>query len=153
MCGALTPSCRYDNSTINFIGDKYCPDTECSSKLCLHKKILQFLGRSDYQGPKDASECQVRNNLFADKTNSFFLSFGSVVYIFEETPKTIQDVFEDFYCSGKYREKGESLGGSVTTPISIYGFGTSGAWWFVHKFHITRACKGDKNRQNTVFLC
>ena len=38
MCSALTPDCRYDNSTINLIGDVYCPNTKCLGKHCLHKK-------------------------------------------------------------------------------------------------------------------
>ena len=86
----------------------------CSGKLCLHKKTFQSLSRSDYQCPQCASVCQVRNNLFEDQTNSFFLSFGAGVYVFEESSKTIQDVIGDVYCLGKYcsnREECESLGG------------------------------------------
>ena len=30
MCSALTPGCRFDNSTILFLGDAYCPKTRCS---------------------------------------------------------------------------------------------------------------------------
>ena len=60
-----------------------------------------------------------------DQKISFFLSFGQGVYIFEESPKSIQDVIGDVYCPGEYcliREKCESLGGHVTTPRSIYPF-------------------------------
>ena len=73
---------------------------------------------------------------FEDQTNSFFLSFGQRVYIFEESPKSIQDVMADVCCPGKYcsnREKWDSLGGYATTPRSIYGCGNGGAWLFVHK--------------------
>ena len=73
---------------------------------------------------------------FEDQTNSFFLSRGQGVYIFEETPKSVQDVIGDVYCPGKYCsniEKCESLDGYVTTPRSIYGCGKCGAWLFVHK--------------------
>ena len=45
MCST---DCGYDNSTIVFIGDVYCPNTKCLGKLCLHKKTSQSLGRSDY---------------------------------------------------------------------------------------------------------
>ena len=68
--------------------------------------------------------CQVRNIPFEDQTNSFFLSFCPGVYIFEEKPKSIQDVIGDVYCPGEFclnREKCKSVGGYVTTPRSIYG--------------------------------
>ena len=106
--------CAYDNSAIIIIGDVYCPNSKCLRKLCLHKKTFQSLGRSVYQCPQCASVCQVRNIPLEDQTNSFFLSFGAGVYIFEESVKIIQDVIGDVYCPGKYclnREKCESFGG------------------------------------------
>ena len=118
----------------------YCPNTKCSDKLCLHKKTFQSLGRSDYQYPQSASVCQVRNIPFEEQTNSFFLSFGPGVSIFEESPKSIQDVIGDVYCPGKYcsnREKCKSIGDYVTTPRSIYGYDKCGAWLFVHKVRFT----------------
>ena len=36
-----------------------------------------------------------------DQTNSIFLSFSQGVYIYEESPKSIQDVIEDVFCPGK----------------------------------------------------
>ena len=74
MCSAsaFTPCRGYDNSTIILNGDVYCPNTKCSSKLCLHKKTFQSLGKSDSQCPQCASVCQVRNNRLEDQTNSFF---------------------------------------------------------------------------------
>ena len=154
MCRALNPDCGYDNSTIVLIGDLYFPNTKFSGKLCIHKKTFQSLGRSDYQCPQCAFVCQVHNFPFEDQTNSFFLSPGQVVYIFEETPKSVQDVVGDVYCPGKYcfnREKCESLDGYVTTPRSIYGCGKCGAWLFVHKVpfllqeHV-KTTKRDKTR-------
>ena len=73
---------------------------------------------------------------FEDESNSFFLSLGPGVYIFEESPKSVQDVNGDVYCPGKYcsnREKCESLGGYVTTPRSIHACGKCGAWLSVYK--------------------
>ena len=105
-------------------------------KLCLHIKIFQSLGRSNYQCPHCGSVCRVRNIPFEDQTNSSFLSLGQGVYIFEESPNSVQDVIGDVFCPGKYcssREKCESLGGYVTTPRSIYACGKCGAWPFVHK--------------------
>ena len=72
------------------------------------------------------------------RSNKVFLrSFAQGVYIFEGSPKSIQVVFGDVYCPGKYysnREKCEpSLDGYVTTPRSIFGCGKCGAWLFVHK--------------------
>ena len=154
MCGAFNPYCGYKNSSIGFIGDLYCPNTKCSGKLCLHKKTFQSLGRSDYQCPQRASVCQVRNCRFEDPTNSFFLSFGQGVYIFEEIPKSFQDVIGDVYCPGKYcfiRDKCESLDGYVRTPRSIFGCGKCGTWLFVHKVpfmlqeHV-KTTKTDKTR-------
>ena len=78
----------------------------------------------------------MRNIAFENQTNSFFLSFGQRVYFFEENPKSVQDIIGDVYCPGRCfsnREKWESLGGSVTTPRSIYSCGNCGAWLFVHK--------------------
>ena len=137
----LNPDCGYDNSTINLIGDEYCPNTKCLGKFCLHEKIFQSLGRSDYQCPQCASVCQVLSIPFEDqKKNLFFLSLGQGVYIFEQSLKWYRDVIGDMYCPGKYcfnREKCESLEGFVTTPRSIYGCGKCGAWFFVHKVPFT----------------
>ena len=124
MCSAFIPDCGYDNSVIILIGDVYCPNTKCLRNLCLHKKTFQSLGRSNYQCPQCASVCQVRNIPFEDQTNSFFLSFGLGVDIFEENPKSIQDVIGVVYCPGEYclnKKKCNSIGGYVTTPGSIYG--------------------------------
>ena len=136
MYSAFTSDCGNDKSTIILIEDVYCPNTKCLGKVCLHKKTFQPLCRSDYQCPQRASVCRVRNIPFEEQTSSFFLSFGQEVYIFEESPKSIQDVIGDVFCSGKScfnREKCESLGGYVTNPRSIYGCGKCGAWLFVHK--------------------
>ena len=154
MCTAFTPDCGYDKNTIILIGDVYCPNTKCSGKLCLHKKTFQSLGRSDYQCPECASVCQVRIILFEDQTNSSFLSLDQRVYIFEETPKLIQDFIRDVYCLRKYcsnREKCESLDGYVTTSRSIHACGNCGASLFVHKVlfmtqgHV-KSTKTDKTR-------
>ena len=96
----------------------------------------------------------MRNIPFADQTISFFLSFSQGVYVFEEIPKSIQDVIGDVYCGGKYcfnREKCESLHRYVSTPRSNYDCGKCGAWLFVHKDlfvlqeHV-KAAKTDKTR-------
>ena len=143
----------YDNSVIILIGDVYCPNEKCLGKLCLHKNTFQSLGRSDYQCSQCGSVYQVRNIPFEDQTNSF-LSFGARFYIFEENPKSIQDVIGDVYCPGEYclnREKCEAIGGYVTTPRSNYGCDNCGAWLFVHKVpfklqeHV-RTTKTDKTR-------
>ena len=84
--------------------------------------------------------CQVRNKLFEDQTNSFFLSFGQKVHIFEESPKPIQDIIGDVICPDKYcsnREKCENLDGFVTTPRSINGCVKCGAELFVDKVPFT----------------
>ena len=136
MCSTSTLDFGYDNSTIILIGYVYCANTKCSGKLCLPKKTFQSLGRSGYQCPQCASVCQVRNIPFEDQTNSFLLSFGQGVYIFEKSPKSIQDVIGDVFCPGKYcsnSEKCESLGGFVATPRSIYGCGKCRAWLFDHR--------------------
>ena len=101
--------------------------------------------------------CQLLNIPFEDQTNSFFLSLGQAVYIFEENPKSVQDVIGVVCSPGKHcskKEKCESLGGYVTTPRSIYACGKCGAWLFVHKvpFVLQEHIKTTKNRQNTFFL-
>ena len=157
MRSAFTPDCGYDKSTIIFIGDVYCPNTKCSGRLCLHKTTFHSLGRSDYQRPQCGSVCQVRNIPFEDQRNSFFLSLGQGVYIFEENPKSVQDVIGDNYCPGKNcfnREKCDSLGGYVTTPRYIYASGKCGAWLFVHKvpFLLREHVKTTKTEKNAFFL-
>ena len=157
MCNASSPDCGYDNKSFFLIGDVYCPNTKCLGKLCLHEKIFQSLGRSDYQWAQCASGCQVRDILFEEQTNSFFLSFGQGKYIFEERPKSIHDVIGDVYCPGKYccnREKSESLGGYVTTPRSICGCRKCGAWLFVHKvpFKLQEHLKTTKTDKTGFFF-
>ena len=102
----------------------------------MHKKTFQSLGRNDYQCPHCGSVCQVRNITFEDQTNSFFLSLGQGVYIFEESPKSVQNVNGDVYCPGKYcsnREKCEHFGAYVRTPRPIHACENCGASLFVHK--------------------
>ena len=94
MCSAFTPDCGYDNSTIILIGNVYCPNTKCSGRPCLHEKTFQSLGRSDYQCPQCGSVCQVRNIPFEDQRNSFFLSLGQGVYIFEGTQNQFKMLLE-----------------------------------------------------------
>ena len=140
MCSAFTPDCGYDKGPIILIGDVYCPNAKCLGKRCLHKKTFQSLGRRGCQCPQWVSVCQVRNIPLEDQTNSFFLSFGPGVYVFEENPKTFQDVIGDVYCAGEYclnREKCKSIGGYVTTPRSIYGCDNCRAWLFFHKAPFT----------------
>ena len=84
------------------------------------------------------------------------MSFGQCFYIFEESPKSIQDVIGDVYCPGKYcsnREKCESLGGYVTIPRSIYGCGKCGAWLFVQKisFLLQEQVKTKKKQTKHAF--
>ena len=72
--------------------------------------------------------------------NSFFLSLGQRVYIFEETRRSTQDLIGDVYCPSKYcsnRDKCESIGGYVTTLRYIHGCGNCGTWLFVHKVPFT----------------
>ena len=153
MCSTFTPDCGYDNSTFNLIRDVFCPNTKRSGELCRNKKT--FEDRSDYQCPQYASVLQVRNVHFEDQTISSFLSFCKGVYIFEKSPKSIQDLIGDVCCPGKYsfnREECESLDSyETTTPRSIYGCGNRGAWLFVHKVRFTsqehvKTIKTDKTR-------
>ena len=137
MCSAFTPDCGYDNSTIILIGDVFCPNTKCLGKICLYKKTFQSLGRSDYQCPQCGSVCQVRNILFEDQTNSFLLSLGQRLYTFEESKISSRYYWRCLLSwqvlFQQRREKCESIGGYITTPISIYGCGKCRAWLFVDK--------------------
>ena len=101
--------------------------------------------------------CQVGNSPFEDQTNSFFLSLGPGVYIFEENPKSVQDVIGDVYCLGEFclnREKCKSIGDYVTIPRSIYGCGKCGAWLFVHKvpFKLQEHVKTTKTDKTRFFF-
>ena len=154
MCST---DCAYNNSAIIIIGDVYCPNTKCLGKFCLHKKTFQSLGRSNHQCPQCASVCQVRNIPFEDQINSFLLSLGPGVYIFEERPKSVQEVIGDVSCTGKYylnREKCEYIDGYVTTPRSIYGCEKCRAWLFVHKvpFKLQEHVKTPKTDKTRFFF-
>ena len=121
------------------------------------KMTFQSLGRGDYLCPQCESVCQVRSIPFEDQRNSFFLSLGQGVYIFEENPKSVEDVLGDVHCPGKYcsnREKCESPGGYVTTPRSVYACGKCGAWLFVHKvpFMLQEHLKTTKTDKTRVFF-
>ena len=101
--------------------------------------------------------CQVRIFPFEDQTNSFFLSHGQGVYIFEESPKSMQDVIGDVYFPGRYcsnRGKCEYIGGYVTYPRSIYACGKCGARLFVHKvlFMLQEQMKITKTVKTRFFL-
>ena len=137
MRSAFTPDCGNDNSTIIFNEHMYCPNTKCSGKICMHKKAFNLSAEAIINScnARLCVRCAI-NIPFEDQTNSFFLSLGQGVYIFEETPKSIQDVIGDVYCPGKFCSnsgKCESLDRYVTTPRSVYGCGNCGAWLFVHK--------------------
>ena len=69
MCSAFTPHCRYDKSTIKFIGNVYCPTIMCSSILCVLKKSFQSGGTSYYQCRR--CMCQVRNVPSREQTFRF----------------------------------------------------------------------------------
>ena len=80
-----------------------------------------------------------------------------MVYIFEESPKSIQDVIGDVYCPGEYclkRAKGKSILGYVTTPRSIYGCDNCGARLFVQKvpFKLQEHVKTTKTDKTRFFL-
>ena len=154
MCST---DCAYDNSTIILIGDVYCPNAKCLGKLCLHRKTFESLGRSDYQCSQCGSVCQVRNIPFEEQINSYFLSLGQGVYIFEERPKSVQEVIGDVYCPAKFclsREKCKSIGGYATTPRFIYGCDNCGAWLFVHKvpFKLQEQVKTTKTDKTRFFF-
>ena len=145
------------STAIILIGDVYCPNTKFLGKVCLHKKTFQSFGRSDNQCPQSVSVCHMRNISFEEQTNSFLLSFGQGVYIFKESPKSIQDVIGDVFCPGKYcfnREKCESLGGYVTIPRSIYGCGKCGAWLFANNvpFMLQKHVKTTQTNKTRFFF-
>ena len=42
MCSAFTPDCGYDICTSLLIGDVSCPNTNCSGRLCLYRRIFNL---------------------------------------------------------------------------------------------------------------
>ena len=156
MCSAFTPDCGYDNSTINLIGDEYCPNIKCSGKLCLQKRLFNLSAEAIINA-RNARLC-VRCAIFLLKIEQIPFSCRLVKgFTFLKTPKSIQDVIGDVYCPGKYcsnREKCESLDGYVTTPRSIYGCGKCGAWLFVHKvpFMLQEHVKTTKTDKTQFFF-
>ena len=157
MKSAFTPGCGYDNSTIILIGDVSCPNTKCSGRLCLHKKTFHSLGRSDYQSPQCGSVCQVRNNLFEDQTNSFFVAWSRGLHFWRE-PKissrcswrcllSWQVLFQQREMRIYWRLCNNSEIHLLLWKVwSLVVFSQS-------SFYVTRARKDDKNGPNTFFLC
>ena len=89
---------------------------------------------------------------FEDQNNSFFLSFGQGVYIFEENPESIQDINGDVCCPGEFclnRKKCESLGDYVTTPRFLVVESVEHVCLFTSSLCVTRALKDNKYRKNT----
>ena len=93
MCGAITIDCRYDNRNNKFVENVYSPKTMCSGILFMPQKAYQSLDRRIYQYPQCTFTCQIRNVPFADRVSSFFLKCDQRHYPFEETHKSIPDVF------------------------------------------------------------
>ena len=157
MCSAFTPDCAYDNSAILISGDVYSANTKCLGKLCLHKKTFQSRGRSDYQCPQWASMCQVRNIPFECQTKSFFLFMVKWFTFLKRVPNQFKMLLETciVLASIVSTERNENLFWlSNNSEIHLW------LWklWRVvvcsqSSFHVTRARKDDKNRQNTLFLC
>ena len=118
------------------------------------KRLFNLSAKANINARNAQNVCRVRKIPFEDQTNSFFLSFGSGIYIFEENPKSIQDVIGNLYCPSEYclnEEKCKSMGGYVTNLRSIYGCDKCGAWLFVHKVPFTlqehvKTTKTDKTR-------
>ena len=155
MCSAFIPDCWYDISTIILIGDVYCPKKSVWVNFACTKRLFNLLAEAIINV---RNVCQVRKIPFEDETNSFFLSLGHGVYLFDESPKSVQDVIGDVYCPAKYcsnREKCEPVGCYVTTPRSIYACGKCGAWLFVHKnpFILQEHVKTPKTDKTHFFLC
>ena len=95
-------------------------------------------------------------NSFWNQTKSFCLSLGQKVYIFDENPKSTQDIIGDVYCLGKYclnGEKCKSVGGYLTTLRSIYDCDNCGTWLFVQKVpsDVRRTRKDDKTDKTRFF--
>ena len=72
MCSAFTPDCGYDNSTIIFIGDVYCPNTKCPVNFARTKRLFTLSAGAII---KVRNARLVRNILFEDQKTSFSLSF------------------------------------------------------------------------------
>ena len=100
MCSAITTDCRYDNSNNKPVENVYSPKSMCSGILFVPRKAYQSHDRSIYQYPQCTFTCQVRNVPFVDRVNSFFLKCDQGLFTFEETQKSIPDVFENDICPG-----------------------------------------------------
>ena len=95
MCSSFTYDCGYDKSTITFIGEVYCPNTNCSGKLCLHKKTIQSLEKRRLSMSAMRVCVPGAQYLILRSSKFVFLSFGQGVFIIEESPKSIQIVIGD----------------------------------------------------------
>ena len=99
----------------------------------------------------------VAQNSFWRSNEILFLSFDQRVYIFEQSPKSIEDVFEDVYCPGKVLSQQREIPTSWRLcKNSEVHFWLCKVWSLVvcsqSSFYLTRARKDIKNWQNTRFL-
>ena len=98
MCGAFTHDCGYDNSTIDLTGDVFCPNTECSGKLRLQKRLLNLSAEAiiNARNARLFSKGAIfLLKILKIKPILFFLIFGKGVYSFEDSPKSVEEVIGD----------------------------------------------------------
>ena len=155
MCSAFTLDCGYDNSIINLTGDVYCPNTKSSGKLCLNKKSFESLARSIIN-VRNARVFQVRNIPFEDQTNSFFCHLAKGLLFWIESIIKSRWYWRcvmswQVFC--QQREVGISWRLCNNSEIHLWLWKLCGlAGCSQSSFHVTRERKGDKKRQNTIFL-
>ena len=102
MCTTLNFDSRCQHSNIDVIGNVHCPNKKGSGKLCVHRETFQSLDKKDYQYPRCAYICQVRNNPFKEQTISFLLTCNHGIYKSIETQKSIQETIGDVYCPSRH---------------------------------------------------
>ena len=158
MCSAFTPDCGYDNSTILFIGDVYCPNTKCLGILCLQKKRLFNLPAEAIINVRNARLCSGCAIFFSRSNKFLFLVVWSRGLHFWRESKIISGC--DWSCLLSWQVL------SQQREMRIY-------WWLCNNseihlgfwkvwslvvcsqssFYVTRARKDNKNIQNTLFVC
>ena len=157
MCSVFTPDCEYDNSTIILIGEVYCRKTKWLGKFCLHKILFTLLEERLSMSAMRVCVPGAQYSFWRSHKFLFLVGWSRGLHFWRE-PKISSRCYWRCLLSWQVlfqqREKRISWWLRNNSEIHL-------CLWKVlslvvcsqRSFHVTRARKDDKSRQNTFFLC
>ena len=156
MCSTFTTDSGYDNITNILIGDVYCPNTKCSGKFCLHKKLFNLSAEAIINVPNERLCFRCAMFLLEIKQIPFSCRLGNGFTFLKRVQNQFKLLLQMSIVLAKIvsTEKCDSFDGWVTLPRSIYGCGKRGVCLFVHKvlFMLQEHIKTTKLDKTRVFF-